>query len=139
MILLYDTDDRPLLLNPEYLIGAHQENDTKTVVNMVGDIVYTIQGTPEDVHDAWTGVQDIEVEYDSGPVEQDCTTCDYSLDGEPNHLAVICQICDDYDMWEGEDNVGSGDEGEDGEADVRVSGVPYAVPITRKGAGGVHD
>ena len=100
MILLTDTDGKPVVVNPEYLVGAHQVGEFKTEINMVGDMVYTVMGTPEDLIDQWAGIGEYEYEYEEeedGPTE------------------------------------GRGAEQDDSGELVRVSGVPYAVTMPKRG------
>ena len=138
MILLTDSDGEVVLINPEYMIGAHRDKHS-SVITMVGDgVTYRVNETPEEIHDAWTGVEDVIAEH-TLEVE-DCSTCAHSLDGESQPGTLPCDFCVDYDNWEGrdgrdtpEDSLGAGegtgqDKGDQAEMG-RVSGVPYSVPI----------
>lgn len=139
MILLTDTDGKLILINPEYLVGAHQVGKDKTEINMVGDLVYTVQGTAEDIHDAWTGVEGVYPEE-----TEDCYTCYYAEEGDAVPGQLICEMCEDHDHWEPADDSDDattavpGDTGGEVDSEVHVSGVPYAVPLSAVKGGG-HD
>lgn len=143
MLLFTDSYGEPCVINPDYVAMAFRARgkEETTVLMTTGEQI-VIQESPEDIHAAAEGYVAIYA------VEDNCETClyeDSDEDGPCHHCSVNNPDKQDS-FWEpkedddAEDNEATGGDGEgDPEERVRVSGVPYSVPLSSIRGGQKND